>query len=417
MVRFLWLFCSVFLGTSHASLIRVPSPVLIRVKIDKFTSKVQLRGYDLQLNEIESSGFRKSYLPNQLSEWELECSEHHLKMNPLRAQPGQKSLVFQGPVLIQTPGGFLNYQHKIYRGELKIYPSSQGCQVVNVVDLEKYLEALINSEFSSKWNEESIAAQVIAARTYAYHQMREARKRKAPFDVEASIKDQVYDGFSKEDYQSFRVTEKTRGVILTQPGNQQMIPIKAFYHSTCGGLTELPERVWGGQFPGFKRRVLCPFCSVSPRFRWELSLSEGEIADIFVQKIQDGLNPPNWRGPAILRLKQKKLIEIQMRRTAESERVSQVVTVWSDGKSKVELALPSFKFREWLGTTRLRSTSFEVSKETGFFGRGGWHFRGRGNGHGVGMCQWGAKIMGEKGYSVGAILKHYYPDAILRKLW
>ena len=73
--------------------------------------------------------------------------------------------------------------------------------------------------------------------------------------------------------------------------------------------------------------------------------------------------------------------------------------------------------RSWMGISRFRSTDFEVKNyqlpKKGDF----WVFTGSGNGHGVGMCQWGAKVMGDQGFKMTAILKHYYPGAILKKLW
>jgi stage II sporulation protein D len=91
--------------------------------------------------------------------------------------------------------------------------------------------------------------------------------------------------------------------------------------------------------------------------------------------------------------------------------------VWrtSDDKRAL-LAAPAGRVRNWLGPLNFRSTSFHASPFLKGLAKM-WHFEGKGNGHGVGMCQWGAKVMGEMGYSSAAILKHYYPDAVLRKLW
>ncbi len=65
------------------------------------------------------------------------------------------------------------------------------------------------------------------------------------------------------------------------------------------------------------------------------------------------------------------------------------------------------------GLSFFRSTAFQVRS----LGEKGWRFEGKGSGHGVGLCQWGAKVMGEKGLKSDRILRFYYPDAVLRKLW
>ena len=108
-----------------------------------------------------------------------------------------KSVIrFRSPTTVETPAGFFQYKGRPYRETLRIHALPSGeCEVVNEVDLEKYLDGLVNSEFSSQWSEEAVAAQAIAARTYAFYQMREAHMRpEAHYDVDSTTKDQVYDG-------------------------------------------------------------------------------------------------------------------------------------------------------------------------------------------------------------------------------
>jgi stage II sporulation protein D len=379
----------------------------IRVRLSEQVSHFRIRGFDLRFHQVLKSEVKRVGAFDKKTEWEIDCQSKTIQVR--LSQPNSKTSVYRGieKLVVDSPAGFLHYQQHPYRGELSLYPGPKGCEVVNTVDLEKYLEGLVNSEFSSKWNGEAIAAQVVAARTYAWFQMREARKKQAHFDVDSTIRDQVYDGFLKEDYQASHITEKTKGLVLTSQG--QSLPIKAFYHSTCGGTTELPERVWGVAYPGFRRKVACPFCHTSPRYSWNLKLSSHEIAEAFLHR-----DLPQNVQPI---LEKKQLIEIKTRQNLIDERVLEVVTVWADGKKRFELPISAQRFREWVGTSRVRSTLFQVRSEVGTSGAIQWSFQGRGNGHGVGMCQWGAKVMGEKGHKMASILKYYYPNAILRKLW
>ena len=110
------------------------------------------------------------------------------------------------------------------------------------------------------------------------------------------------------------------------------------------------------------------------------------------------------------------IFEIQIHKKNAAGRVSRLTTRWTDGKKIMELPVTGVQLREWLGPQRFRSASFALTEHKSGAGAR-WFFQGRGNGHGVGMCQWGAKVMGDKGYSMAAILKHYYPDAVLSKLW
>lgn len=401
--------------------------VNIRVRISEGVPVARIRGFDLrfyQRKQSDSSSVMATVLSRMMSpvvsvdrssEWELRCNGGQV----LLQSPHSKSTLYKltDQVTIRTPVGFINYGNSPYRDEINIYAIGDQCEVVNVLDLEKYLDGLVNSEFSSSWNEESIEAQVVAARTYAYYQIQEAKFRKGShFDLDATVKDQVYNGSLRENFHSSRAAAKTKGVILTSELGNTIFPIKAYYHSTCGGFTELPENVWGKASPGFTKKVPCPYCSSSPRYRWNLDLQSKDISSAIVKGIQTEGILPGWPKQAFRVLQQNRLLDVRITQLDQDGRVARLTTVWADGKTVLELPVGGARFRDWMGAGRFRSTWFQLIS----VGRGEgsrWHFRGRGNGHGVGLCQWGAKTMGEKGFKMANILKHYYPDAALRKLW
>lgn len=414
-----------------ADLVPGHNPIGVRVRIAEAVPHVLVRGFDLRVYDTQKWGQNLVASADKTSEWEFRCqaSLNDPSKKTIRAvqlsPPGKRTVLeLREPVSVHSPVGFLHYGNSPYRDELRIYSTGLLCEVINEVDLEKYLDGLVNSEFSAKWNEESIAAQVVAARTYAYHQILEAKDEKirksAHYDVDATVKDQVYNGSMKEDFHSSRIVTRTRGLVLTQGPDESPVPMKAFYHSTCGGITELPEHVWGKTFPGFKKPVVCPYCAESPRYRWSLDLSTSELVRLILagaraEAKQEGLLE-GWPKNANEILATGKLLDLRISELNGERRVLKVTTSWADNQSVKELTIPGPRFRDWVGVSRLRSTSFSV-----FFhkvdGLNSWHFEGQGNGHGVGMCQWGAKVMGEKGFKMESILKYYYPDAILRKLW
>jgi stage II sporulation protein D len=412
-----------------ASLPKVTAPqpadlsVKIRVRVSPGLPLVHVRGFDLRIFDQAQAGSAEPHLasaPDRQSEWDLRCS--HGSVRAVRVGAGadasEDALELQAPVAIQTPAGFLSLHGRPYRGELVVYPVGHDskCEVINEVDLEKYLDGLVNAEFSAKWSEQGIAAQVIAARTYAYYQMQEMREKGKHFDVDSTDKDQVYDGSIREDFRASRAVEKTRGVILAVNEGSGYVPLKAFYHSTCGGVTELPEKVWGTHYPGFER-VKCPYCKSSPRYRWELNLTTAEISRLVLKGALGEAEGMGWPAEWKKVVARKDLVEIATDEDTEGGRPNRVVMLWRDSRGRmVELAAPAGRVRFWLGSANFRSTSFKANP----FLKGlvkFWHFEGRGNGHGVGMCQWGAKVMGDLGYTATAILKHYYPQATLRKLW
>lgn len=396
----------------------------IRVRLSEALPVVQIRGFDLKFHEqgMRLQGQRRlASISNRSTRWQLHCSKGRVQAIPLDPSAGTlQPVVVQQPLSIESPAGMLQVQGRRYRDSLQVYASTSQpghCEVINVVGIEEYLGGLVNAEFSSRWSEEAVAAQVIAARTYALHQIQRAAERPAQrYDVDSTIKDQVYDGYEKEDYQGSRIVERTRGMVLMNQGQ----PLKAFYHSTCGGQTELPERVWGKSYGGFKKTVSCPYCGSSPAFRWTTEVSARELKDLLLASPQieqeaRKIWPADWkrlvRAGNLLDLRVQKL-------QRANDRVEELALVFSRPERPGQwttLKISAPRLRGILGPGRVKSTWFDVIPVSAASSQ--WRLQGRGNGHGVGLCQWGAKVMGERGHSMGQILTHYYPDAKLRKLW
>ena len=297
-----------------------------------------------------------------------------------------------------------------------VYSSGSLCEVINQINLEKYLEGLVNAEFSSRWNQEAIGAQVVAARTYALFQIRQARADGARFDIDATTHDQVYDGSMKEDPRAARIVEKTRGWVLTVRTPHGIEPLKAYYSANCGGMTELPSEVWGTSNTGF-RRVACPYGRNSPGARWSFDLSSAQIIGALRSAAHGAADTSRWPRDWRKLLFHATLKGIQTAGEDPSGRVEKIYLTFELNGRQREWPMTGARFREWLGPARFKSTAFAIHLAS-LSSRGLlWHFTGRGNGHGVGLCQWGAKAMGERGFKTAAILKFYYPGAELRKLW
>lgn len=367
-----------------------PAPIRIRVRVGQALPAVRIRGFDLRWVGASVNSRRW----DQMSEWGLRCPGRQVEAVQIG---GEAKFQAQGRLRVETPAGFLHWDGRPFRESLTVIADGRGrCQVVNHLDLEKYLDGLVNSEFSSAWAEGAVEAQIIAARTYALHQIREASSKSGrAFDVESSVRDQVYEGSAKEDWRASRLVERTRGLVLSVKRGGRNEPLKAFYHSTCGGTTELPEKVWGKGFPGFRKRIACPYCRVSPKFEWSW---EAKATDL--QKMASAHADPEsvrLRVPAV-----------------DSEgRATRLVLSWKEKGKARERKVSPVEFRNRMGSTTILSARFRVQELEG----GGVRFDGRGYGHGVGLCQWGAKVMGEQGKAADEILRHYYPAAEIRKLW
>lgn len=278
-----------------------------------------------------------------------------------------------------TAAGPIRVNGKAFRGVLDISAPNGALLVVNELPLEEYLIGVINSEISSTWPMEAVKAQAVIARTYAVAKREE--RRNGPYHLEATVMDQAYDGSDQEDSRAARGVHETAGQVLTYQGK----PIQAFYHATCGGKTEDSAHVWGVSLP-YLKGVDCQYCAAGNSNTWEqqLPLSRIEAALKVSGLIDIKPGPRNSRG-----------------------RLKSVLLVTTRGSQ----SLPATKFRMTIGSTVIKSTNFSVRVDDGVA-----YFSGFGYGHGVGLCQWGAKQRALDGFSYSEILAYYYPGTELRSL-
>lgn len=274
--------------------------------------------------------------------------------------------------------GVIQVNGKGYRGALEVVPAEKGLLVVNEILLEDYLVGLINCEISSQWPIEAVKAQVVVARSFALFQ-KQARK-KLPYHLESTVYDQVYEGCDIEDSRAARAVEETRGEVLTYNGSI----IQAFFHSSCGGHTEASENVWAMHLP-YLRGVECTYCMTSPSVLWEQAIPRKKLESLL-------------RSAGV---KVSGLRDVRPKSRNRSGRIELLELIAGDGSVST---IPAVAFRKLVGFGIIRSTAFEVKNIDDDF-----VFIGLGYGHGVGLCQWGAKQRAEDGFTFTEILSYYYP--------
>lgn len=280
-----------------------------------------------------------------------------------------------------TSSGVLRVNGKGYRGTIEILPVGKGLLVVNELPLEEYLVGLINCEISSQWPLEAVKAQAVVARTFALYQ-KNARKNMT-YHLESTVYDQVYEGCDIEDSRAELAVKETRDQVLTYNG----AVIQTFFHSSCGGHTEAVENVWNAKAP-YLRGVECAYCMSSPSVLWEQTISR--------KKLETILRAGGWKISG--------LREIVPNSRNRSGRVQSLSLVGNEGV----VSVPAVAFRKLVGYGVIKSTNFEVKSVDGDF-----EFVGVGYGHGVGLCQRGAKQRAEEGFTYREILYHYYPGTEL----
>ena len=270
-----------------------------------------------------------------------------------------------------------------FRGEVEIIRKGQkGLTVVNAVELEDYIKGVLYHEVSNRWTMEALKVQAVSTRTYALYRMKTGKTQ--DYDLTDDIYSQVYGGRGSERYRTNMAVNRTKGLILAYRG--QILP--TYFHATCGGHTEDVSELWKENLPPLKG-VACPFCRQSPHYCWKKNFR--------LKDIQDKLNAKGYNFGL--------LKDISVVESNPSGRIRLLKITTRDDKS---VTISGKDFRNIIGPNLLKSNSYEIVMK-GYF----MDVVGRGWGHGVGMCQWGANFMSRERYQYDEILQYYYPGAEL----
>lgn len=285
-------------------------------------------------------------------------------------------------VRISSPGDEVKVSGKAYRGKIEIRKKRNGTLlVINDLELDSYLLGVVAAEIPADWEMEALKAQAVASRTYALYQKQNAGRR--PYHILATVDGQMYLGKRGERQRAAQAVKETRGITITYQGEV----ISAFYHASCGGHTEDALVLWGIDEP-YLKGVDCDCQNISTYGSWEKRVT---MAVIIRALRREGY-----------RLGEINSVEIGTMTAAG--RVKNVLFRHAGGTTSV----PAETLRATLGYSSLPSIFFEpeiINRE--------FVLSGRGLGHGVGLCQWGAKEMAQNGADYQAILAHYYPGTEL----
>ena len=264
--------------------------------------------------------------------------------------------------------------------------------VVGLFDLERYVAGVVSSEAPANWPLEMLKAQAIAVRSFTLARLADRGRFGLSPEMKSTILDQVFE-HQHVAARSRQAVEETNGSVLIDGQGRVAM---AFYHSDCGGATARTVDVWGGgDFGGTANDRACP---QNPKARWSLVRSltviERELKREGVLKPEDNLR------------------SIAIGERDSSERARRILAKLKDGR---QIELSGERLRAALGYGALKSTRFEMRDYSIEGEAPGVQFVGRGFGHGVGLCQWGARHLADQGKSAEEILAHYYPDYSIRR--
>ncbi len=280
-------------------------------------------------------------------------------------------------VLSPAGGGAVRVNGATYRGTLKLIVTAQGrINAVNLVDIEEYLYGVVPKEMPPNWPEEALKAQAVVSRTFARYQMSANAARQ--YDISASTASQVYGGVTAETERTRRAVDATRGLILTFNGR----PALTYFHANSGGMTEDARNVWRVAIP-YLQSVSDDYSARAPGAAWTSFLS--------FQQIRDAMNRNG--------LTVGQISDIETAAQSPSGRVVRMKITHSAGTTVVG----GNEFRTMTDPSLIKSTLFKAERNSQ-----GLRFDGRGSGHGVGLSQWGARIMAEGGSPFREILLYYY---------
>ncbi len=290
-------------------------------------------------------------------------------------------------VRIHNPDGEIQafsreYGHRFYHGDFDIRPANNGNgthHIINRVGLEQYVASVIGGEMNFR-SPEALKTQAVITRTYTLWNIKKSSWD--GFHLRDDEQHQVYPGILKSRPDYTDAAEATRGEILTWSDKL----VLAAYSSTCGGITGNNEEVWDGDpHPYLRSTRDHQMCSASPHYRWKSVLSKSGLRRFIRQRY-------GFR------------YERMTTKTDNSGRVS-AITFTDRGQRNLEFNGNEFRriLNRYFDEAGLKSTLFTIEETDGSY-----VFSGRGLGHGVGLCQWGAKGFAREGWNYRDILAFYF---------
>jgi stage II sporulation protein D len=248
--------------------------------------------------------------------------------------------------------------------------------LINICDIESYIAGVVKSEGGSGKNPEYFKTQAVIARTYMFRYL--DKHAADHYNLCDNTHCQAFNGISDDSLITMAALE-TKGEVIFSPDT---LPIISAFHSNCGGETSPSEDVWLAPQP-YLRKVKDPHCLASRNARWNKSMGLEE----WIAYLKKSGFTGSKSNPLLLNFS-------QITRSTEYKAGS--------------FSMPLRQIRHDLD---LRSTFFSVAVAGDSV-----LFKGRGYGHGVGLCQEGAMSMAAKGFNYRQIIEFYYTDVHIAEI-
>jgi stage II sporulation protein D len=262
---------------------------------------------------------------------------------------------------------------QFYSGDLQCYPDLGTLLMINSCNVDTYIAGVVKAEGGIGKNKEYIKTQAIFARTYMYRYFDKHLPDR--YNVCDNTHCQAYNGLSGDSVINSAALE-TRGLVILD--HDSALVISAF-HSNCGGETSTPDDVWLTGMP-YLKKVTDPYCLASRNASWKKSVSLNDWIILMKRSGYEG----ETANPAAFSFSQKT--------RQNNYRIGSFTVPFNTIRSELNL----------------RSSFFSVVSEGDSI-----ILKGRGYGHGVGLCQEGAMTMAAEGRNYRQIIGFYYSEVII----
>ena len=329
-------------------------------------------------------------------------------------------------------------EDQTFCGALLLKMEEGQVRAINVVPVETYLTSVISSEMSANASLELLKAHAVISRSWLLRILNHNHnlnpnpnpnfqlstfnsqlstdtilrwydnEAHVGFDVCADDHCQRYQGVTRQSNpQVMEAIEATRGLVLTYEGKV----CDARFSKCCGGMTEVFESCWENIRHPYLVAKPDPYCNTTDKrilsqvlnnydqettdfYRWSVHYTTEELSELVARK-------SGFDFGRILDL-------VPIERGASGR----IITLKIVGEKCTITVGKELEIRKWLSESHLYSSAFDVEKSPD-----GFTLHGKGWGHGVGLCQIGAAVMGDQGIPFNEILSFYYPQAELTKEW
>ena len=322
---------------------------------------------------------------------------------------------------------------QVFSGTLRLVVESDKIVAINELPVESYLASVISSEMKATAGVELLKAHAVISRSWLLAQMQRRedsgekrdgffsfikkddelirwydREDHTIFDVCADDHCQRYQGITKQTSKAVEQALKaTRGQILCYEDEI----CDARFSKCCGGVTEEYQYCWEDTPKPYLISVEDPFCNTDDKailaqvlndydqetndfYRWKVEYTVDEISALINEKLKDDFGT---------------ITDLIPLERGKSGRIWKLKIV---GTKKTFTIGKELEIRRALSESHLYSSAFDVEKTPN-----GFRLIGKGWGHGVGLCQIGAAVMGQQGYTYEQILLHYYRNAEIKKIY